>query len=125
MKTRKVTEGFRCGHCGHDVPPHPTSSRDHCNECLYSKHVDVVPGDRSSDCGGQLKPIGLIKKGGKEQIVYDCGSCHETVKNMVAPDDNRDRLVELSTNPVPLDRLSPNLIVPARAQTRREYAGVR
>ena len=113
MRTPKVNVGFECGQCGHSVPPHPSSSRDHCNMCLHSKHVDVLPGDRKNPCKGDLEPIGLIKKGDREQIVYRCKCCGEGARNVVAPDDNRQRLIELSANPIPYDMLSPKTIAPA------------
>ena len=35
------------------------SCRNHCPNCLYSKHVDKNPGDRQEDCHGMLEPIGI------------------------------------------------------------------
>lgn len=37
----KNDAGFVCVHCGHQVPPLYTTSRDHCPRCLYSLHVDI------------------------------------------------------------------------------------
>jgi hypothetical protein len=110
MKTKKINVGFQCGNCGHNVPPHPTSSRDHCNECLHSKHVDIIPGDRKNTCGGDLKPVGYLKSGDKEQILYKCGCCNGSARCVVAPDDNRSKIIELSQTPVPFDMLSPQSI---------------
>ncbi|PWU22652.1 hypothetical protein C5B42_05430 [Candidatus Cerribacteria bacterium 'Amazon FNV 2010 28 9'] len=91
---------FVCEQCGKKVGKHPTSSRDHCTYCLYSKHVDVSPGDRQNRCQGLLQPIGLEIKEGKTQIVYQCISCGERKKNIVAPDDNQEMVLQLSTKPV-------------------------
>jgi DNA-directed RNA polymerase subunit RPC12/RpoP len=92
-------EGFICVKCGREVPPHPSSSRDHCHHCLTSLHVDVNPGDRMNECGGILEPIGLQAKSGKTQIVYRCRNCHAQVFNLVAPDDNAELIAELSAMP--------------------------
>ncbi|WP_420871372.1 RNHCP domain-containing protein [Lysinibacillus xylanilyticus] len=35
------------------------SFRNHCPKCLFSKHVDTVPGDRASTCKGLMRPIGV------------------------------------------------------------------
>lgn len=76
---------------------HKTSSRDHCNKCLYGQHIDINPGDRLNDCKGELLPVGIRKNKGREQIVYDCEKCGERVYCITAQDDNKDLLIELST----------------------------
>lgn len=39
-------ESFICEHCHKKVEKLGYTSRDHCPYCLYSKHVDITPGDR-------------------------------------------------------------------------------
>ncbi len=92
----KRNEGFLCINCGKEVSPHPSSSRDHCNFCLYGLHVDCDPGDRLNDCRGILEPCGLRKKNSKDQISYTCQKCNEKVFCIKAPDDNFDIILELS-----------------------------
>lgn len=92
----KNNQGFVCEHCSKQVSPHPTTSRDHCNFCLYGKHVDINPGDRLNECRGLLKPIGLRISNGKTQIVYDCDSCGARVYCIASKDDDNNLLVELS-----------------------------
>jgi len=92
-------QAFVCAACGCGVPPHPSSSRDHCTRCLTGLHVDVNPGDRMNDCGGMLTPIGLQTRGGKTKIVYRCERCGARVFNVVAPDDNAERITELAAMP--------------------------
>ena len=53
----KNDEAFKCINCGSQVGKLGYTSRDHCNECLYSIHVDIFPGDRQNTCKGILKPI--------------------------------------------------------------------
>ena len=84
-------EQFVCGHCGTPVGPlgHGTY-RDHCPNCLYSKHVDRDgPGDRLSSCLGLLQPTSIdhdSKKG--FVIVYSCIKCGKISRNKAAPDDD-------------------------------------
>lgn len=84
----KNNEGFICINCKKKVEPHPTSSRDHCNACLYGLHVDVYPGDRANNCKGILQPISLEIANGKEKIVYSCQTCKKEIKCIKAPDDD-------------------------------------
>lgn len=73
------------------------SCRNHCNHCLYSKHVDKNPGDRQEECHGLLEPIGIEisnKKG--YVIVYKCQKCGAIRKNKAAKDDNMDLIIKLS-----------------------------
>ena len=46
----ELDEGFICENCGKEVTPAGYTSRDHCPYCLYSKHVDINPGDRQNTC---------------------------------------------------------------------------
>ena len=54
-------EAFICENCHQTVSPLQYSARDHCPYCLFSKHVDILPGDRSNNCHGLLEPIGIEK----------------------------------------------------------------
>ena len=89
---------FICENCGKKVEKLIYSSRDHCNHCLYSKHVDIMPGDRLNKCMGLLKPIGIEKYKDTYKIIYKCDKCKETHKNIIAKDDNYDEIINLSTN---------------------------
>ncbi len=93
-------QGFVCLFCGKEAPPHPTSSRNHCPYCLWSLHVDVSPGDRLNTCRGLMKPVGLESREGKMKILYLCEQCGASGKNVTAPDDNSDKIVELSTRAI-------------------------
>jgi DNA-directed RNA polymerase subunit RPC12/RpoP len=68
-------EGFTCAHCRADVVPLGVTDRDHCPRCLRSLHVDVVPGDRASACGGILDPVGAELVGGNVTLRYQCRRC--------------------------------------------------
>ncbi len=93
----KRDEEFICENCGKKVSKLGYTSRDHCPYCLYSKHVDIMPGDREEDCKGLLKPIRVeldSKKG--YVIIYKCEKCGTLRKNKAAEDDNKDLLINLT-----------------------------
>ena len=69
----KNDSGFVCENCGREVEPLGYTSRNHCPYCLHSKHLDINPGDRASDCRGLLVPVHVelsAKKG--YVIVHKC-----------------------------------------------------
>lgn len=89
-------EEFVCENCGKTVSKLEYSARDHCPYCLYSKHVDINPGDRLNECKGLLKPITIEKFKNSYKIVYKCTKCGQIHKNIVASDDDMDLIIELS-----------------------------
>ena len=91
-------ENFICENCHKEVKKLGYTARDHCPYCLYSKHVDINPGDRQNSCQGLLKPIGIEKFKNSYKIIYSCTKCHELHKNIAANDDNFDMLIYLSNN---------------------------
>lgn len=96
-KFKMIDQEFICEVCGNLTKPLGYTARDHCPNCLSSKHVDNNPGDRDNDCKGILKPIGLEKnKKGLYQIVYKCEKCGMIKKNIKANDDNNNLIIELS-----------------------------
>ena len=92
----KLDEEFVCENCKHKVQKLNYSSRDHCPFCLYSKHVDINPGDRANTCRGLLIPIGIEKFKDTYKIIYKCKKCGQTHKNIIAKDDNFDEIINLS-----------------------------
>ena len=91
-------EEFICENCGKKVGKLIYSSRDHCPHCLYSKHVDILPGDRMNSCKGLLEPLSIEKFKDTYKIVYKCKKCNEIHKNIIAKDDNYDEIIKLSVN---------------------------
>lgn len=94
-----IDENFICESCGKEVSPLGYTARDHCPYCLYSKHVDIMPGDRSNSCHGLLEPIKIEKFKNTYKIIYKCQKCHELHKNIIANDDDINLIIELSKNP--------------------------
>ena len=94
----KHDEEFICENCKQKIEKLNYTTRDHCNHCLYSKHVDINPGDRQNPCKGLLKPIGIEKFKNTYKIIYKCEKCNQMHKNIMATDDNMDLIIELSKN---------------------------
>jgi len=92
----KRYEKFVCEYCSTTVTPLANGSRDHCPKCLYSRHVDIKPGDRKNNCGGLLEPIGYENRNGKESILYKCKICGYQTRNKIAPDDNFNNIISIS-----------------------------
>ncbi len=92
----KKDEAFTCINCGKEVGPLGYTTRDHCPHCLYSIHIDIMPGDRANTCKGILKPIGIEKFKDTYKIVYRCEKCHEEHKNIMATDDSLDEIINIS-----------------------------
>ncbi|MGZ4132245.1 MAG: RNHCP domain-containing protein [Actinomycetota bacterium] len=101
---RRRAGSFRCGHCRLDVPEQApgTAHRNHCPNCLWSRHVDDdTPGDRAADCGSQMEPIGVTVRGGGEWVlVHRCAGCGEIHLNRTAGDDNPLGLLRLAVRPL-------------------------
>lgn len=92
----ELDESFICEHCNKNVDKLIYSSRDHCPYCLYSKHVDINPGDRLNTCLGLLKPIGIEKYKDTYKILYRCQKCGQSHKNIMARDDDMNKIIEVS-----------------------------
>ncbi len=90
-----IDEKFICENCGKDVEKLNYTARDHCPYCLYSKHVDILPGDRSNTCKGLLKPVDVEKFKDTYKIIYKCEKCKEKHKNIIATDDNFDEILNI------------------------------
>ncbi|MFA6898220.1 MAG: RNHCP domain-containing protein [Candidatus Paceibacterota bacterium] len=92
-KFTRTTEDFVCENCGAHVEGDGLTNR--CPKWLYSKHVDVNPGDRAEVCGGLMKPTSVIKKGGEYAVVQQCVRCGFERKNKILPGDDFETLLKI------------------------------
>ena len=99
-KFTMIDEKFICENCGHIVDKLNYTARDHCPNCLWSKHVDINPGDRLNECNGLMKPIGIEKYKNTYKIIYKCTKCNQIHKNIMADDDNYDLIIKLSVSEI-------------------------
>ncbi|MFA6106109.1 MAG: RNHCP domain-containing protein [Patescibacteria group bacterium] len=93
-KFQRTIEDFACGNCGAKVKG--DGYTDHCPVCLWSRHVDVNPGDRVADCRGLMKPMGLELKHGETRIVYKCEKCGYEHRVKKAEEDNYETMLKLA-----------------------------
>lgn len=113
VKNKNDNSAFICGKCGRGVIPAEsgTMNRNHCPECLWSRHVDVRTGDRGSVCRGMMEPIGIWVKGNEEcSLIHRCEKCGFIRANRVAGDDNYLRLMGLAVKPVMMFPLNYNAL---------------
>jgi len=92
-------ENFTCLRCA--TPVRGTGYTNHCPQCLWSRHVDVDPGDRAAECGGAMEPIGALSEGDGIVLVHRCVVCGHLRRNRGADDDDRDAGLALFGRPVP------------------------
>lgn len=97
MSRAAENTGFDCGHCEQRVSAQSGGSyRNHCPHCLWSRHVDVLPGDRAADCGAVMEPVGVDHSGKKGFVlIHRCTACGAEDRNRLAPDDDMDAVIEL------------------------------
>jgi len=82
----KKKENFVCVVCGRKVSG--DGYTDHCPYCLWSKHVDIFPGDREANCGGLMEPVETEMRKGEWRILYRCQECGYQHWNKAAKNDN-------------------------------------
>jgi hypothetical protein len=89
-----------------------TAHRNHCPNCLWSRHLDDHrPGDRDADCGSLMEPIAVSVRGdGEWVLVHRCTGCDALNLNRTAGDDNpllllRLAVMPLARPPFPIERV--------------------
>lgn len=89
----KKVEDFTCEHCSKEVKG--SGFTNHCPFCLWSKHVDIHPGDRQSACAGMMKPVKIEGKTEEYFIVHECEKCHYRKNNRVEPNDSYEEVLAI------------------------------
>jgi len=92
-KFQKKVEDFVCERCKTKVVG--SGYTNHCPKCLWSKHVDINPGDREAECGGMMKPFWIEKVGDKFFVYQRCEKCEHERRNHISTDDNFDAAIEI------------------------------
>lgn len=90
---QKKIEDFTCEKCGTEVKG--SGFTNHCPKCLWSKHLDVNPGDREEKCGGLMTPIGILKKGADYFINHQCQKCGFERRKKLEKNDNFEELLKI------------------------------
>ena len=90
---QKNKEDFICEQCGEAV--RGSGFTNHCPFCLWSKHVDVNPGDREGACGGMMEPEAVEMRDQRYVIVHRCIRCGTRKRNRVDASDDMDGVIKI------------------------------
>lgn len=93
MSFTRVVEDFDCGHCGRHN--RGNGYTNHCRHCLWSRHVDISPGDRAEECGGLMEPVEVQLEHGGYVLVHECTSCGGRRRCKVNRRDSMDAVHEV------------------------------
>ena len=89
---RKI-EDFACENCREEVKG--DGYTNHCPHCLWSKHVDINPGDRASLCGGLMEPVSKEIEKDECVITHRCEKCGHEKRNKSAQEDDFDKILNI------------------------------
>jgi len=89
----KTKEDFVCEKCDSDVQGNGFTN--HCPKCLWSKHVDVAPGDRLAKCCGTMKPIKFEKEKSEYIFTHRCIICNYEKRNKMSSKDDFDKAISI------------------------------
>lgn len=87
-------EDFVCEHCG--SPVKGNGYTNHCPKCLWSKHVDIMPGDRAEACAGLMEPVAIEGGTPHYRIRHLCKNCGATRMVDVADNDSPEAIIAVS-----------------------------
>jgi len=95
-KFQRNEEDFVCEKCGFKVTGNGYTN--HCPKCLWSKHVDINPGDRNETCGGLMKPTEVTLKDNIWRITHRCEKCNFTRINKASEADDVNLIIKISAH---------------------------
>jgi hypothetical protein len=61
---------------------------NHCPHCLWSRHVDVNPGDRAAACGGMMQPVAVETTRHGYRLTHRCTACGFERRTRTSPEDS-------------------------------------
>ncbi|MEK7132982.1 MAG: RNHCP domain-containing protein [Patescibacteria group bacterium] len=94
-KFQRRIENFVCENCGEQV--NGDGYTNHCPQCLWSKHVDVNPGDRRAGCMGLMKPIRVEGSTPDYYLIHECVRCVYKSRNIADIMDSEEALLAIVT----------------------------
>jgi hypothetical protein len=89
----KTKENFICENCGEENIG--SGFTNHCKKCLWSKHVDIDPGDRVAKCKGMMEPVDAENKNRELRIKHKCLKCGFERWCLVGGRDSQEKIPEL------------------------------
>ncbi len=93
-KFQRLIENFACENCGESVSG--DGYTNHCPVCLWSKHVDINPGDRAAECLGLMEPVGVEKKKDEYRILHRCAICSYEKWNRAKSEDSFEVILQIA-----------------------------
>ena len=81
----RTREDFTCDVCDRQV--NGNGYTNHCPDCLWSKHVDIQPGDRAAVCRALMAPIAIEYVRDEFVIVHRCTACGTERRNRASASD--------------------------------------
>ena len=94
QKFQRKIEDFVCAKCGAEVKGNGYTN--HCPKCLWSKHVDIHPGDRAEACNGLMEPIAVDLERHGFSITYRCLKCGFVGKNKSRAEDDSEIILKIA-----------------------------
>jgi Zn finger protein HypA/HybF involved in hydrogenase expression len=91
---QKNKEDFVCEKCGNQVVGNGFTN--HCPKCLWSKHVDVYPGDRQAECGGMMRATKIEIEKGEWVLTHTCEKCTYSKRNKISKEDDVEKITEIA-----------------------------
>jgi len=107
---KRNKEDFICEKCGQENFGNGYTNQ--CTRCLYSKHVDVNPGDRAEDCGGLMKPVDTYQKKGQNFITHKCQKCKHLKNSKLSNNDSFEEFIRISVNIYNSEKSNPARLEP-------------
>ncbi|MDR0741585.1 MAG: RNHCP domain-containing protein [Rickettsiales bacterium] len=96
-KFTRTIEDFNCAHCGAVVKG--SGYTNHCPKCLWSRDVDINPGDRAGTCFGMMRPISAAPEGDHYIITHKCEKCGKIRRQRASDDDDINAIIAISSDP--------------------------
>ncbi len=94
MTFKKNVENFVCEKCGEANVGNGFTN--HCRKCLWSKHVDIDPGDRKETCGGMMEPVEVEIRNKEYRVKQRCQKCGFERWAPVTKEDNFEEILSIS-----------------------------
>ena len=90
----RTKENFTCEHCCTKVTGNGYTN--HCPKCLWSKHVDVSPGDRAETCSGMMEPVRIEGATPDYVLVHRCERCGIERRNKLSASDDMSAVAAIA-----------------------------
>ncbi len=87
-------EDFTCNRCLASVKGNGYTN--HCPSCLWSRHVDILPGDRAETCGGMMKPEEVMTRNRNYIVIHLCTTCGKQKTNKLQKGDNFNTVLKIA-----------------------------